>query len=425
VIPALFLIPDQKETGGKVINMDYKKGLALNPKLFYIANFFIGLSFTLPIWVLFYQRHLSLAEIGVLNGFYYAVGLFLELPTGALADIIGRKKTILLGYLIIAIGYFYTAFSFSFVTFGLAYLIRAIGDTFVSGADTALVYDSYKEMGKTEEFPKQVAKGGFIYRMGLVVGSLTGGFLYTVFPGLPFIAVGIAQLIALAILFFLVEPHIDSVKFTLKNYIRQTREGFVHVFKTEHMKKLTMFYVLVGGVTWSCLIYFNQMFATYVGFEPSQMGLLFGGVYMVSSTAVLYISHHRKLITRERVYLGLPLLMAIAYIPAVLANKVLAVPIILLMIFTGSGRFAFLDGYVNEEFESRYRATAISSLNMMVNIFVVLIVGASGFIQEKYGTSIILTVMGIVVAVFLIPMGFRLLQEYRRISPSGGQSSDR
>lgn len=405
--------------------MDYKKRLARNPKLFYIANFFIALSFTLPIWVLFYQRYLSFAEIGLLNSFYYAVGLFLELPTGALADLIGRRKTILLGYMIMAAGYIYTAFAFNFWSFGVGYFIRAIGEVFVSGADTALVYDSYKELGKTEEFPKQVAKGGFIYRMGLVVGSLTGGFLYVIFPGLPYIAVGISQLVAFAILFFLVEPHIDSVKFTLKNYIKQTKEGFVHVFKSQHMKKLTFFYVLVGGATWSCLVYFNQTFATNIGFKPSEMGLLFGGVYLVSSTLILYITHHKNLVTRERVYLGLPILMSVAYIPAVFANKVFAVPLLLLMIFTGSGRFAFLDGYVNEEFESKYRATAISSLNMMVNILVVFIIGASGFIQERYGTQIILTFMGIIVAGLLIPMGFRLLQEYRRISPSGGQSLGR
>jgi len=75
-----------------------------NTKLFIITQFLYALIFHIPIWIVFYEQRISISQISFLIGFQYLIQLVLELPTGALADLIGRKKTIILGYLSFSIG---------------------------------------------------------------------------------------------------------------------------------------------------------------------------------------------------------------------------------------------------------------------------------------------------------------------------------
>ena len=60
----------------------------------------------MPIIVLFFQEHgLSLSEVMILQGIYsIAVALF-EIPSGYIADVFGRKKTIILSTIFCFVGY--------------------------------------------------------------------------------------------------------------------------------------------------------------------------------------------------------------------------------------------------------------------------------------------------------------------------------
>ncbi len=212
-------------------------------------------------------------------------------------------------------------------------------------------------------------------------------------------------------MYFIVEPHIDSEKFTWSNYVKQTKQGVREITKSPYMRKLTVYYVLVGGITWSCLFYFAQPFAMDFGYTDKQMSIVFGLVYLFTSIALYILTSVPNLLTRERVYVGFPILMMISFLPAYFIPKTLAPLLILGIQIAGSGRFAILDKYTNKEFDPKYRSTANSAINMLIEIFMVIVVQAGGYIQGIYNTKIIYSTLGVVTLIFVVPFTVQLLEE--------------
>src|SRR5688500_15617283 len=67
---------------------------------FQVVNEF---NFTAGIWIIFLQqRGFSLAEIGLAESFFHLAPVTLELPSGSLADVLGRKWSLTLGALLVA-----------------------------------------------------------------------------------------------------------------------------------------------------------------------------------------------------------------------------------------------------------------------------------------------------------------------------------
>lgn len=394
--------------------MTYKQKLNRNITLFYIESFFAALIFVVPVWVAFERRILTFTQMAILESILSSTTVFLELPTGAFADLIGRKKTIILGWLIKAISSFYIAFASSFSMFLVAMIAFGIAAALISGADTALVYDTFKELKKDKHFTAFKAKASLIFRSGLIIAIILGGYLYQTWIGLPYFSMGLASLVTILIIAFQTEPKIDSETFSLNSYVKQTKEGFKELFKSVYMKKLTTYYTFVGGITWSCLYYFNQPFATDVGFNEIDMSWLFGIIYFFSSIIILSIIKSKKILTRNRVYLGFPIIMSLALLPGIIATKFSAPLILLGVILAGTSRFTILDRFTNKEFQSKYRATAISALNMLVSFFFIIVVGVSGKLQDLYSTKLIFSLLGLLTIVLVFPSGWSLVKEYQR-----------
>lgn len=68
-----------------------------NINAFLITSFFQWFYVAIGVWVLIWRQYLSWEQIGLVTASGVLVSLLLELPSGALADMIGRKKTVLLG----------------------------------------------------------------------------------------------------------------------------------------------------------------------------------------------------------------------------------------------------------------------------------------------------------------------------------------
>ena len=66
-------------------------------KLYFFESLFMSIAFTIPTIVLFWlENGLSFMEIMILQSFFALMIVLIEVPSGYIADIIGRKKTIIL-----------------------------------------------------------------------------------------------------------------------------------------------------------------------------------------------------------------------------------------------------------------------------------------------------------------------------------------
>lgn len=87
----------------------------------------------------------------------------------------------------------------------------------------------------------------------------------------------------------MVEPHIDSEKFTPKSYLKKNIDGFSEIFKNNHVLFLSLFYIVVGGITWAGQIFFNQVFASEIGMTIVEKSWFFGVTRILNSILIFQI----------------------------------------------------------------------------------------------------------------------------------------
>lgn len=118
----------------------------------YILSFVGSFGFTDGIWVLLMAaRGFSLVQIGVAEGVFHAVSLLCEVPSGMVADIYGRKKTLVFSFVVSALSCLTMIISNSFLLICLSMGLCALGYNLASGTQESLIYDSLLESGKGEE----------------------------------------------------------------------------------------------------------------------------------------------------------------------------------------------------------------------------------------------------------------------------------
>jgi len=126
-----------------------------------------------------------------------------EIPTGILADLLGRRVSVAISFVLRAVGYSALFFSGSVYVAAAGVLLSALGGTFASGALEAWAVD---ETGADETGAKDpsgldrlFAQGKIAENAGLVLGTLTGAALGTLDLALPQIAAGLTCALAAAL----------------------------------------------------------------------------------------------------------------------------------------------------------------------------------------------------------------------------------
>ncbi len=165
---------------------------------------------TMPILMLFYHDLGFTAEESFqLKAFYSIAIVIFEIPSGYAADVLGRRKTIIIGSILGVVGFAIYSFSYGFIAFLIAEVVLGIGQSFISGADSAMMYDSLKADGRANEYVKYEGRTFSIGNFSEAIAGFLGGALAEISLRLPFFfQTGIA-LIAVPAAFMLIEPQIS------------------------------------------------------------------------------------------------------------------------------------------------------------------------------------------------------------------------
>jgi len=145
----------------------------------------LSVAIPLPIFVLFMQaRGINLFQLGIVMGVYSVVIVVLELPTGGLADAIGRKTVTLLAQSINLASGIVMLLAFSFEGFLLAVILLGVGRALSSGALDAWFVDSLQTAEPDIDLQPPLAQAGTVTLLALGLGTLIGGFLPLLFSDL-------------------------------------------------------------------------------------------------------------------------------------------------------------------------------------------------------------------------------------------------
>lgn len=230
-------------------------------------------------------RGFSLAQIGFAETVFHIVSIIFEIPSGILADVFGRKKTLLLSCAMRIAGNVVMVMSNSFAMVCASIALHALSYNFSSGSGDALAYDSLKLAGKESRFEKYVSNQLIIYRACEGISTLLAGFSLFIGYRLAYssgIVLAIAQGAVLAGLCEVRFGETNKIEFR-KEVAKCFRESFIFLKKERKAMRL-MFANSFAGALDILLLFFLQAKLPMAGIPNWLLGaaLLFmqaGGIF--------------------------------------------------------------------------------------------------------------------------------------------------
>jgi MFS family permease len=206
----------------------------------------------MPIWLLYSLNILhfnSTLAVSVFMSIWIGSAV-LEIPTGALADRLGRKKIFIIGQLLFSLYPLAYAFKFPLVALVIVCLISAVGSALRSGALLPIVHASYEKAGLGEKaynnFLSTNMVGTFIAR---ALTGVAGAALYAVNPKWPFFAMFVVTFLNFGLGFFIRNTPVEE---------QTTHTNFEHIRQTFGIMKKSQ--IIVGVLT--SFILFNLVAET-------------------------------------------------------------------------------------------------------------------------------------------------------------------
>jgi MFS transporter, DHA1 family, quinolone resistance protein len=131
------------------------------------------------------ERGMDLLQVSLIAGVYSLTIVILEVPTGGLADAIGRKVVSALAYAVLGLATltFFFAYSFALMCVGAA--LYGIGRALISGALDAWFVDALLAVDPDHDLEPDLARANTVALLALGAGLLVGGAIPQFFPNLP------------------------------------------------------------------------------------------------------------------------------------------------------------------------------------------------------------------------------------------------
>ncbi len=156
-----------------------------NIRLFIAFRIFFNARFYYPVFtILFLDYGLTIEQFALLNSVWAITIVCAEVPSGALADMLGRKQLIVATSVLMIAEIALLAFvplgnsQLIFWVFLLNRIFSGLAEAMASGADEALAYDALAAEGTPEEWPKVLSVQMRLQSIAFIVSMTIGALVY-------------------------------------------------------------------------------------------------------------------------------------------------------------------------------------------------------------------------------------------------------
>lgn len=360
----------------------------------------------MPIIVLFYQENgLGLKDIFLLKSVYSIVLVTLDIPTGYLADSWGRRNCLLAGCIVAFIGFVSYSFSYTFVAFFVAEILLGIGQSLVSGADSALLYDTMLHYRRENEYLKYEGKVTMVGNFSEAFAGIGGGLLAAYSLRMPFYCQTIVAFIgipaALALKEYTVKTKITN---PLSNILKIIRYSLI---TNKNLCYDIMFSGIIGAATLT-MAWFVQPLLIKMDMPTSLYGIIWTVLNLTVGISALYADRLNHWMGENKTYALILAFIVAGYLA--LSVNISYFSLILLLVFYIVRGFAtpILKGYINRQTFSEMRATVLSIRNFIIRLLFATMAPFIGWLNDLYSLSAALQATAIII--FIPGLLFLLLQ---------------
>lgn len=395
-----------------------------NIPLDYIFTFLKNLDMSTSVWVLYLAfKGMNLWQIGILEGVYHITSMICEIPSGAAADLLGRKRTVVWGRLCTAVSCILMLLSGKFWGFALSFVIQALGNNLNSGSEEALVYDSMKQCGREPEYLKVNGRINLLIEISQSIATVAGGILAERSYVWCYGASVIIALLALLPAVLMKEPDIvqeeaQEEKNPQAKKNLQAKKNPQETVKCGGMIKqhfVTSFRILAENrEIRRILLYFETVFAFYtVLFFYSQQYFYDMGLNKVEISVIMLLGGLASCLgalASEKVYgkagemtqYAAALVIAAGLAGFFLQRLPVSVVLFVTACFANALLYPIQSICLNRLIPSGQRATLISVGSMLFSIIMVLLFPAAGAAAERIGLSGAFLLLGVLQLVMTV-----------------------
>lgn len=352
----------------------------------------------MPVIVLFFQdQGLSLQEIMILQACYSLSLGITEIPSGYAADTLGRRKTLILGCILAFVGFSIFSISYDFWWFLIAQIFLGLGNSFISGADTALLYDSLLEVNEEDRFLKYEGRSVSIGNFAEAGAGILGGFLAALSFRYPAYAQVVVAVITIPFALALVEPKTQTKR------LERSWQSILYVvkfsLKESKILRTYIIYSAIMGIGTLMMAWLAQPFLKDIGVGMKNYGVIWALLnVLVGTIAFLAYKIDRKLSPiNSMLMIGVTSVLGYVLIAQNMNYWGLAV----LFIFYANRGYAtpLLRNYINRHTESNIRATVMSIRSFIIRTSFAVIAPFIGWVADHQGLSSAMMAMSMIIAV--------------------------
>ena len=339
-----------------------------NVPLFIAYRLFFNLRFYYPVFALFYlDAGITLEQFGWLQGLWSLSIITCEVPSGIIADLIGRRKTLRLGAFLAVVEMIVFAGSSGLVGFAVNRVLSGFNESLVSGADSALLYDTLKSRGREVEYKEILGRAQFYSLTFGAVATISGSYLYSLDIRLPIWVTAGCMVLTFFCSLLLYEPPREAMSVALTSQWRMLTRSLSDILADPQLLFLIAL-VFVADSSVRLVLVHSSLYYQAIVIPVVWFGVVGVGVRLLSSLSSKYAYR----IDRR---LGFGWSMAAAFMIMLLAFIGLCwmIPwygMIFIALLTAAMVFVSLlvEGEINQRIASERRATILSLKSITLNI---------------------------------------------------------
>jgi MFS family permease len=370
----------------------------------------------MPIVVLFYQDNgLGMQEVFILQAIYSISIVALEIPSGYFADALGRKNTLIIGSILGFLGYLVYSFSFGFWGFLIAEVVLGFGQSMISGADSAILYDTLLLHKRENDYMKHEGRMISAGNFAEALAGIAGGLLAAISLRYPYYFQTLIAFTAIPAALTLVEPKIHGIelKVSMSKIIGVVRYALID---NSRLRWNILYSSFVGASTLT-MAWFVQPWFIGINLPVSLFGVLWTALNLSVGITALFAYRIEKYLGVRTTVMGFTITLALGFFGAAIFQNYFGLVFLFLFYLARGVATPVLKDYINRITSSDVRATILSIRNFVIRIIFALWGPFYGWYTDAISLKGAITIAGIVFVILAgISYFFFIRTNFPRVS---------
>ena len=372
---------------------------------FLVSRALYNAMFFLPIWVIFVQaKHgIDLVQVTLLDSAFWLTMALTEIPTGAAADTLGRKHSYAIGTAFSAAGLLLFALAPTYPLLLVGNSLWAVALTFISGADMAFFYDSLRELGKTDAYPRYRSIVAVVDIAATGASALVGGLLYRLSPESPFLL----YFVMLVLLFFLIltfrEPPMetDAGSDGAPNFLDVLKTAGLALRERAGLRNVLLYSNLLPLIGAAIGVTLIQPHVVNIGLPVEALGVVLLGINLARVIGAGAAAPLAGKFGEWRLLSLAPLLVVAGVLGIGFFSHIGGLLLFTLTVFAASAARPTIEDIMMKETPGKVRATILSLDSLIFRLMLAGVNPFAGIVAEAYSLPTAFILLGLSAGAFL------------------------